>query len=210
MDKDSSYVSGFIYMDSQAGLTFNNEWKFRIDGSGKFIRIESGVKKEVGFMKVRVRPKKTAVAEIPESKFRELSVEKIPGWLKFYKTEDDKVAKLYRWGYLYNEWNESEKALTFLEKADKIDSKFKGLQTELAFSYSALGKYKNVELCLKKTIVQNPNDCYTYKELAYTFTKLLKYEKIAATYTKMSLLCKENIFLQETAYNLAFEFYKVK
>ena len=70
--------------------------------------------------------------------------------MKFYKTEDDKVAKLYRWGYLYNEWNESEKALTFLEKADKIDCKFKGLQTELAFSYSALGKYKNVELCLKK------------------------------------------------------------
>lgn len=210
MDKDSTYTFGFIYVDSQAGLTLNYEGKFKIDNTGKFNRLESETDDEIGYMKVRLQPNRTAIAEIPESKFKELNIEKTPNWLTAYKTDENSVERLYRWGYMYNGWSECEKALTFLEKADKINPNFKGLQTELAFSYNALGKYDKAETALKKAIKDNPNDCYTYKELAYTYTKLLDLEKVSETYQKMSKICKENNFIQETAYNLAYEYFKVK
>jgi hypothetical protein len=34
MDKDSAYSYGFIYIDPQAGLTFNSEGSFTISSSG--------------------------------------------------------------------------------------------------------------------------------------------------------------------------------
>jgi tetratricopeptide (TPR) repeat protein len=210
IDKDSTYTFGFIYIDSQAGLTLNYEGKFKIDNKGKFNRIESDTKKEVGFMKVRLQPNKTTIAEIPESKFKELNIEKTPNWLTSYKTDENSVGRLYRWGYMYNSWNECEKALTFLEKAEKIDQNFKGLQTELAFSYNALEKFEKAEISLKKAIAQNPKDCYTYKELAYTYTKLINFKKVAETYSEMSKICTEQNFVQETAYNLAYEYFKAK
>ncbi|WP_188051458.1 lipopolysaccharide assembly protein LapB [Flavobacterium sp. GP15] len=210
IDKDSTYVFGFIYIDSEAGLTLNYEGKFKIDNNGKFNRIESETKNEVGFIKVRLEPSKTAIAEIPQSKFKELNIDKTPSWLKSYKTDENSVNRLFRWGYMYNGWNECEKALTFLEKAEKIDSKFKGLQTELAFSYNALGKFDKAEISLKKSIAENPKECYTYKELAYTYTKLVNFEKVVETYTTMTKICTEQNFIQETAYNLAYEYFKIK
>ncbi len=209
MDKDSTYTFGFIYIDSQAGLTLNYEGKFKIS-NGKFNRIESKTDDEIGFMKVRLQPNEIAIAEIPEAKFKELKIEKTPNWLKHYKSGENTIERLYRWGYMYNGWNECEKALTFLEKANKLNPKFKGLQTELAYSYNALKEYHKAEVSLKKAIKENPNDCYTYKELAYTYTKLLEFNKVSNTYNIMINICKKNNFIQETAYNLAYEYFKAK
>ncbi len=210
MDKDSTYTFGFIYIDSEAGLTLNYEGKFKISNEGKFIRIETEPTNAKGFIKARLRPNRTLIAEIPESKFKELNIEKVPSWLSNYKNDENSVDRLYRWGYMYNGWNECEKALTFLEKADKIDSKYKGLQTELAFSYNALEKFDKAEIALKKSISFDSKNCYTYKELAYTYTKLVKLDKVIETYQKMTKICSEQNFLQETAYNLAYEYFKIK
>jgi tetratricopeptide (TPR) repeat protein len=210
MDKDSAYTFGFIYIDSQAGLTLNYEGNFKIDVNGAFNRLESETKQEKGFMKVRLKPNRIAIAEIPESKFKELNIEKTPNWLISYKTDENSVDRLYRWGYMYNGWGECEKALTYLEKANKLDPKFKGLQTELAFSYNALGKFEKAETTLKKEILNSPKDCYTHKELAYTYIKLKKLEKVAETYKTMIKICTEQNFLQETSYNLAFEYFDIK
>lgn len=206
INKDSTYTFGFIYIDSAAGLTFNYEGKFKIDENGKFNRI----KEEPISLKARLESNRIALAEIPESKFKELNIEKIPDWLKFYKRDENSVDRLYRWGFMYNGWNECEKALTYLEKAEKIDPNFKGLQTELAYSYNALEKYEKAEIALLKAIKNNPNDCYSYKELAYTDTKLKRFEKVAETYNKMVSICNEGNFIIETAYNLAYEYFKLK
>jgi tetratricopeptide (TPR) repeat protein len=111
---------------------------------------------------------------------------------------------------MYNSWNEFEKALTYLKKADKINSKFKGLQTEIGFSYNALGKFDDAEFTLKKAINENPEDCYALKELAYTYTRLVNFEKVAETYLIMTKSCTEQTFIQETAHNLAYEYFKIK
>lgn len=210
IDKDSTYYFGFIYVDSHAGLTLNDEGKFKIDNKGNYSRIDSDVKREIGFMKVRLQPNGKAIAEIPEFKFKELNIEKTPRWLSVYKIGENSIERLYKWGYMYNGWNECEKALVFLLKAEKIDQNFKGLQTELAFSYNALQKFDLAEKSLTKAVSQNPKDCYTHKELAYTYTKLLNFEKVEETYTTMAKICTEQNFIQETAYNLAYLYFKAK
>jgi tetratricopeptide (TPR) repeat protein len=205
-DSIGDYSFGFIYIDSQAGLTLDYSGSFKIDNTGKYIV----KKKELdGAMKYRLQPNNTLVAIIPEQKLNELGVEKIPDWLKFYKDGEGTVERLYKWGYMYNGWNECEKALTYLEKAEKIDSKFKGLQTELAFSYNALNKFEKAEIALIKALSDNPNDCYSMKELAYTYRHLDKLDKSAEIYNKMKS-CSEKKFIQETAYNLAYKYFELK
>ena len=210
MNKDSIYNYGYIYMDSQAGLTFNSEGQFKIDKKGNFKKIEPVEKRAIGFMKVRLQPNRVGIAEIPEGKFKELNIEKEPSWLKFYKIDENSVQNLYRWGYLYNGYGEIEKALTYLEKAEKINPNFKSLQTELAFSYNALEKFDKAEVALLKELISNPKDCYTLKELAYANTKSNQLEKANKTFDKMVLLCSEKAFIQETAHNIAYEYFKIK
>lgn len=206
IDKDSIYTFGFIYIDSQAGLTFNYEGKFKIDKNGKFNR----VKEEPISLKQRLAPNRIALAEIPEEKFKELNIEKEPSWMKFYKGDENSVELLYRWGYLYNGYEEIEIALIYLEKAEKINPNFKGLQTELAFSYNASGNFDKAEIALQKELIDNPNDCYTLKELAYTNTKSKHFDKAKVTFDKMVEACSEKNYIKETAYNLAYEYFKIK
>lgn len=210
MNKDSIYSFGFIYIDIQAGLTLDYEGDFKINKNGNFERIEPKEKKAVGFTKIRLEPNQVAIAEIPEEKFKELKVEKVPIWLKNYKTNENSIESLFRKGFLYNGYQEIEKALIYLEKAEKINLNFKGLQTELAFSYNASGKYEKAEIALQKEINSNPNDCYTLKELAYTYNNMDKLELSIETYTKMAAICRDKSFLQETSYNLAYKYYELK
>ncbi len=39
---------------------------------------------------------------------------------------------MYKWGFMYNSWDESLKALEFLEKAYKLNPSYKGFRFELA------------------------------------------------------------------------------
>ncbi len=201
--EDDTYMFGFIYIDAQAGLTLNHEGNFKIDSKGRFIRVDEETKNDIGFMKARLEPSNVAIAEIPESKFKELKIEKTPDWLKTYKQDENSLKRLYRWGYMYNGWSEFEKALTYLEKAEKIEPNFAGLQTELAFSYNALGEFEKAEKSLKKAIANDPKDCYAYKELAFANTKMLQLEKAIETYNTMAKICSEKDYIRETAYNLA-------
>ncbi len=210
MNKDSIYNFGFIYIDSQAGLTLNYEGDFKIDKQGNYKRVEPKEKKAVLFMKARLQPNRVAIAEIPEEKFKELEIVKTPEWLANYKGVENSIEHLFRWGYLYNSYEEIEKALTYLEKAEKINPNFKGLQTELAFSYNALGKFDKAEIALQNELKNNPNDCYTLKELAYTYNQSGKQDKSIDTYNKMTTLCKNKSFVQETAYNLAYKYFELK
>lgn len=208
-DNEEAYNFGFIYFDAQAGLTLNYGGKFKIDEKGKFYLVPSQ-KNQTNEFKMRLQPNRIVIAEIPEEKFKELAIEKTPSWLSIYKGDENSIYRLYRRGFMYNAANECETALTYLEKAEKIDTNYKGLQTELAFSYNALGKYDKAESSLKKAIVQNPKDCYTYKELAYAYTKQLKMDKAIETYNNMITICGGNNDVAETAHNLAYVYFSNK
>lgn len=206
-DSIGRYPFGFIYIDAQAGLTLDYSGTFKIDGNGKYIAEKIG---RSGTQKVRLQPNSLLLAFIPDQKLKELEVDQIPDWLKIYKGDPESIERLYRWGYMYNGYGEIEKALTYLQKAEKIDSNFEGLQTELAYSYNALKKFDKAELALKKALKQNPKDCYSLKELAYTYRHMNKLDKSEMIYNKMKLDCTEKNYIQETAYNLAFRYYELK
>jgi tetratricopeptide (TPR) repeat protein len=210
MAKDSTYTYGFIYIDSKAGLTFNFEGKFKMNDAGKLIKQKSATEGSSSFVKVRLQPNKTLLAEIPESKFADLELEAIPKWLADYKTDENSIQRLYDWGYRYNGWNECKKALTFLEKAEKIDPNYDGLQTELAYSYNALEEYEKAVNSLIKALDKSPSDCYALKELAYAYRHLIDLKKSEVVYNEMVSACDNKNFVQETAYNMAYYYYGIK
>jgi len=206
MNKDSTYTYGFIYIDSQAGLTLNYEGKFIITPTGKFI----AKKLDSTSLKVRLEPNNVLVAFIPENKFEELKIQAIPDWLKFYKTDTASVERLYRWGYLYNGWDECAHALTFLERAQKINSKYKGLEVELAYSYNCLNQFDKAIMALQNVLETNPTDAYVNKELIYALIKSGQLDKAAESCKNAIKICKDKTYNSENCYNLLHEFYLKK
>jgi len=203
MSEDSTYTYGFIYIDSQAGLTLNREGDFRISLNGLF----TPEKMDSFNVKYRLEPNNVKVAIIPSSKYEELQIEKIPNWLHFYKTDSDSIDRLYRWGYMYNGWNMCDTALTFLEKAYKINPKYKGLEVELAFSYNCLGKYDEAITTLRRAVESTPKDAYTNKELIYSLVKSGQLDKAKESCRKAAKVCSDKTYNGENYYNILVEYY---
>jgi tetratricopeptide (TPR) repeat protein len=206
MDKDSAYAYGFIYIDPQAGLTLNYEGTFKILNTGLFV----SKKIDSTNIKVRLQPNNVLVAFIPEQKFEELKIDPAPQWLTYYKTDTASIDRLYHWGYMYNGWNECAKALTYLEKAQKLNPKFKGLEVELAFSYNCLGQYDKAVSILESALESNPTDAYTNKELIYAQINLGQLDKAAESCKKALKVCEDQTCNGENCYNLLHNFYLKK
>lgn len=205
-DKDSSYAYGFIYIDAQAGLTFNYEGTFKVLPTGDFVP----KKLDSTNMKVRLQPNSVLVAFIPDNKFQELKISATPDWLKFYKTDTNSIERLYRWGYMYNGWDECAKALTYLEKAEKINPEFKGLAVELSFSYNCLKQYDKAELILEEEIKTNSTDAYVNKEYIYTLTKNNKIDQAVNQFETSLKTLKDNQYNAENCYNILQCYYNQK
>jgi len=206
IDKDSSYAYGFIYIDSQAGLTLNYEGNFTINQTGNYVP----KKLDSTNMKVRLQPNNVRVAFIPENKFNELKISAIPEWLKYYKTDTASIERLYRWGYMYNGWDKCVKALTYLEKAEKLNPKYKGLAVELSFSYNCLKQYDKAELILEEEIKTNSSDAYVNKEYIYTLTKNKNIDKAVKQFETSIKTLKDNQYNAENSYNILQYYYNKK
>jgi len=198
MNEDSSYTFGFIYIDEQAGLTFNREGNFKW-GVDNLLQVER--LKEAN-IKVRLQPNNVKVALIPETMFEELQIDKLPEWLSYYKTDTASVKRLYNWGYMYNGWNECAKALTYLTKAKEIDPTFEGLNVELAFSYNCLKDFEKAEKILEEELVLNPTNAYVNKEYIYTISKTDHIEKATTQYLKSLETIKDKSYNAENCFNI--------
>lgn len=205
INEDSSYTYGFIYIDPEAGLTFNYEGNFKIV-SGKYIPEKM---KETN-IKMRLMPNKALVAFIPENRFPELQITAVPEWLKHYKTDTNSVQRLYNWGYRYNAWNECKKALTYLEKAMVIEPEFEGLAAELAFSYNCLKQYDKAEQVLQAAIKTNTEDAYLNKEYIYTLAKNNKIDSAIKLFNISVKQLKDKNYNAENCYNILQYYYLQK
>ncbi len=203
---DGIHEFGFIYIDAQAGLTLQHEGNFTILPSGALAvkRLDSVN------MKVRLEANQVKVAWIPESKFRELGIMAIPDWLKYYKTDTNSVARLHKWGFMYNGWGECAKALDYLERAQKINPDFEGLGVELAYSYNCLEQYNKAITVLQKALAAAPTDAYTNKELIYALMKSDQLDKAAAACKNALAVCTDTQFNMENCYNLLHSFFLKK
>jgi tetratricopeptide (TPR) repeat protein len=205
-DKDSSYLYGFIYIDEQAGLTLNYEGNFKILPTGEFIP----KKLDSTNFKIRLQPNNVLIAFIPKSKFQELQITAVPEWLKYYKTDTNSIERLYRWGYMYNGWDECAKALTYLERAQKINPKFKGLEVELAFSYNCLSQFDKAITVLQDVLKRNPTDAYINKELIYAQIESSQLDNAAESCKRAISMCVDTSYNGENCYNLLHNFYEKK
>ena len=203
-EKDTTYSFGFIYIDSQAGLTFNYEGNFKITDAGAFLPVR---KLDNAGLKIRLEPNQVRVAFIPDTKFKELNIAAVPEWLKTYKTDTGSVGRLVRWGFLYNSWGECKKALTYLEKGQKIDSKCKGLEFELAYAYNALEQYDKAIPVLRSALITSPDNGFLYKELSFAEAHTGQLTQAAETCEKGIPLCSDKAIKSEMAYNIAYEYY---
>lgn len=187
-------------------MTLNYEGTFKISLSGQF----TPKKIDTTFIKVRHEPNNVLVAFIPENKYGELKIKSIPDWLKYYKTDTASVERLYQWGYMYNGWNECAKALSFLEKAQKVNPKYNGLEVELAFSYNCLNQYDKAIVLLQNVLETNSTDSYVNKELIYALIKSGQLDKAAESCKKAIKVCNDKTYNGENCYNLLHEFYLKK
>jgi len=202
-NKDSAYTYGFIYIDSQAGLTLDYGGTFKVTSTGKFLP----TKLDTTSVKIRLQANRVLVAHIPDSKFEELKISATPEWLKYYKTDTGTVERLYRWGYMYNGWGECAKALTYLERAEKLNPKYKGLAVELSFSYNCLEQYDKAELILEEEIKTNATDAYVNKEYIYTLAKNKKLDKAANQFEMSMKTLKDKQYNAENCYNILQQYY---
>lgn len=206
-DSTGSYNLGFIYIDSQAGLTFDYEGSFKIDENGKF----NFKKREMeGSMKYRLEPNNVLVAFIPETKFSELGIKKVPDWLKFYKENENTVERQYRWGYIYNGWGECEKALEFLNRAYKLNPKYEGLKVELAYSYNCLKNYSKAIEILMQSLKEETVTAYTIKELIYSQAKNGDLQDAENTFNLFLLKISDTTYKSENAFNILQGYYLKK
>jgi tetratricopeptide (TPR) repeat protein len=101
-------------------------------------------------------------------------------------------------------------ALTYLEKAQKINPKFKGLEVELAFSYNCLNQYDKAIFVLKNALETTPTDAYCFKELIYSQIKSGQLDKASESCKKAVSVCTDKTYNGEMCYNLLHEFYLKK
>ncbi|WP_223648861.1 tetratricopeptide repeat protein [Hymenobacter psoromatis] len=207
-DKDGTYHYGFIYIDEQAGLTHQVGGKFTIAKDGSYVRIPQGL--DSINMKVRLLPNQVRVALLPPVAFASLKINATPDWLHFYKTDTVSVKHLFRWGFLYNSWNESAKALTYLQRAQQLDPKFRGLAPELAYTYNVLQQYDKAIAVALNGLETTPDNCYTYKELSYAQLQLGQLEDAVTTYKKSISLCTDKAIKSEIAFNITGHYYRTK
>lgn len=207
--KDGAYMFGFIYIDQMAGLTLNYEGNFTITENGRFEK--KPVLDSARMMyKVRLQNNNVQVALLPESKFAELDIAAEPGWLHVYKEYADTAQRLQRWGYYYNDFGMSEKALQYLEPGYKKYPDYKGMAVELSFAYNALGKYEQAIPVLNKAIELTLEDWYLYKELSFALLNTGKMEDAGEAAVKGINHAGEDAMKAEIAYNLAYQYYKRK
>src|SRR6187402_1890119 len=201
------YKYGFIYVDSQTGLTFEYRGNLKIDSTGK---IKAFPNEENSVIKMPINPSKMLIALIPEANFEQLKISKDPALLSFNKLKEGSIEQLYSWGSIYNAWGEYQKGMELLEKASKINSEYKGLDVQLAYSYNRLTQFKKAIELLKKALAVNPTDAFLNKEYIFALVNNQQLEAAINSYKNSLEVCPDKTYIAENAfYILQGYFYKI-
>ncbi|MFC0518768.1 tetratricopeptide repeat protein [Mucilaginibacter angelicae] len=178
-DTASYYLFGFIYIDSQAGFTFDLQGSFKVNSDNQYI---TDPKPKDHSLKLRIIPNWQLVALLPEKHFSELGIKPEPDWIKGYYAYTDTVRHNYRWGWIYNDQGEPAIALTYLEPAYRSNPHTPGLEFEIAYAYNALNQYDAAIKILEPAIQNKPDNMFFYKELGYAYYHKKAYKQAIDTY----------------------------
>lgn len=206
-EKEGKYTFGFVYIDCQAGLTLDRGGSFTINEKGQYQLVQDSLTK-VG-IKYRLSTENNFfVARIPNEHFEEIGVAEYPDWLASYKKGIDSAKCLFSHGFIYNEWNECNTALNYLNQLAKIDSSYPGMNFEFAYAYNCLKLYDKAIPYTKALIKSDSTDCLGWKELIYGQLNSGLIFDAASSAEKMLSHCNNNGYKGEATYNVAQHFYK--
>lgn len=203
---DTSYAFGFIYIDEQAGFTF--------DYNSDFIVTKEGLKKLPrpfeSSLKSRLSRNTIDVAILSDEQRAELKLPETPKWLAIYKDNSDEPDYLKNIGLHYNAAGASNLALKPLLKAYEMQPHLDGLEFELAFAYNALKQFKQAVEILESAIENDPNNFLFYRELGFSFLSLGQIEKAEMNYQKGIKLTDNKSQIAEMAVNMALIYFRQK
>lgn len=207
-DDDSTFVYGFIYLDNQAGFSFNYESRFQITDNGLLnIPKDSTLANNLIY---RLESNTSLVSILNENQISTLNLPKQPEWLSIYKEGSHKLDYLKNEGYHYNHVGASELALKPLLDAYKIDPHYEGLEFELSFAYNAIGQYENAISILKNAIENNPKNFYFFRELGFSYKNLNKISEAEIAYLKGIQISDNDFEKSEMAINMAQSFFQLR
>ncbi|HEY5327359.1 MAG TPA: tetratricopeptide repeat protein [Mucilaginibacter sp.] len=212
--KTGKFPFGYIYLDTQAGFTFNLEGYFQLDAQGHAFRDSTDYLKNAMF-KVRLGPNTSLVAMVTDNMLADFKVNPKPSWLAIYKsgnTDRNSVAMKVTIGKHLNTAGAPKKALEYLESAYTTDPHAAGLEFELSYSYNELGQYDKSIKILKDAVAYAPDNPMFYKELGFAYMHINDMDNAAKTFTDGIIVSKQHHMteLDELAYNLSYVYDKLK
>jgi tetratricopeptide (TPR) repeat protein len=203
---DSTYVVGFIYIDEQAGFTFDYEARFAVTAKGlkKLSReFEHGLKS-------RLSPNTVDVAVLTDEQVRQLGLPQQPEWLKNYKANENEVSYLLKIGYHYNHVGASANAIKPLLEAYEKDPRFEGLEFELAYAYNATKQYEKAVDVLKEALKHDSTNFWFYRELGFAYRFMNRIQDAEKVYNTGISLSNDDAQKGEMAVNMAQHYFLVK
>lgn len=175
-----SFAVGFIYIDASAGFTFDLANTFTINnGLVEFDKSEKNYS-----YKYRIPREWHRVFKLPASYITAFGLKDPPDWLSIYQSFSDTVKRYVRWGYLYNDVDESAMALPYLEKANRMQPHAPGLDFELIFAYNALERYDDAIKAIRSAMENDPNNVMFLRELGFAYLHSDKLDDAIETYKK--------------------------
>lgn len=204
---DSTYSFGFIYLDEQAGFTYNFESEFQITNTGEFKAYPRDTSTNI---KLRIEPNWQLVAIIPSQRIMEMGLPIEPEWLKYYKSNPDTLVSLIKRGFHYNAVGASVHALPYLKKAYELQPHASGLEFELAYAFNALGKYDEAIDVLIEAIENDPNNYMFYREYGFALLRQDKIEEAEKIYIEGIEISDNDFEKSEMAVNMAQAYYKIR
>lgn len=187
--QDNQYSYGYIYIDAQAGFTYDAKGTFTISTDGKFVP-DTTISKNSS-LKYRIAPNWGYVAIIPQSRYKELNLPAEPSWAKIYYNYTDTIAHNVRWGWTYNAVNDCEMALVYLNKAYAVKPHAPGLEFELAYSYNALNRPDEAIKILESALKNSPKDIMFLRELGYSYLQKADYPNSIKYYLQGIDICND-------------------
>lgn len=204
--EDSSYVVGFIYIDEEAGFTFDYEARFMVTSKG----LKKLSRAFDHSLKSRLSPNTADVTVLTDEQVAQLGLPKQPEWLQAYKKNEKEVSYLVRIGYHYNHAGAGANAIKPLLAAYERDPKFAGLEFELAYAYNATKQYDKAIEILTKAIQRDSANFWFYRELGFAYRHSNRIAEAEKTYNTGISLSKDDAQKGEMAVNMAQYYFQVK
>ena len=205
--EDTTYMVGFIYIDEQAGFTYNYESRFIMTNNG-LEKLPSAL--DSVSLKVRLSQNTVNVAVLSDEEVKQLNLPEVPDWLKYYKENENENSYLVRIGFLYNSVGASHNAIEPLLKVYEKEPHFQGLEFELAYAFNATKQFDKAIPVLNKAIENDPKNFWYYRELGFALKNQNKLDEAEKVYLQGIKLSSDKLQKAEMAINMAQSYFQVK